>query len=70
MKKILTERFLIGMALGVIFGLSVGLWSFGNFMGLLQDCAVGILLGGCIGLLFPKKALTWVVELLGKIGVP
>jgi hypothetical protein len=37
-------------------------------MGLLQDCAVGILLGGCIGLLFPKKALTWVVELFGKIG--
>ena len=70
MTKPLTERFLIGMTIGFMFGFSIGLWSFGSFMGLLQDCAVGILLGGFIGLLFPKKALTWVLEFLWKGGVP
>jgi len=68
MKKILTERFLIGMTIGFMFGCSIGLWSLGSFMGLIQDCLVGSFVGGCVGLLFSKKALTWVLEFLGKGG--
>ena len=70
MKKLLTERFFCGMALGIIIGFSFGLYSFGSFMEVVKCCLVGGFFGGCIGLLFPKKALTWLVELLGKIGVP
>jgi hypothetical protein len=68
MKKIFAERFLIGMTIGFMFGFSNGLWSLGSFIGLIQDCLVGSFVGGCVGLLFTKKALTWVLELFGKIG--
>jgi len=68
MKKIFAERFLIGMTTGFMFGFSIGLWSLGSFMGLIQDCLVGSFVGGFVGLLFTKKALTWVMELFGKIG--
>lgn len=68
MKKILTERFLIGMTIGFVFGFFIGLWSLGSFIGLIQDSLVGSFAGGCFGLLFTKKALTWLLELFGKIG--
>jgi hypothetical protein len=68
MKKILTERFLIGMAFGFLCGVSIGLLSLGSFMGLVQDCLVGSFAGGCVGLLFTQKAITRVRKLLGKMG--
>jgi hypothetical protein len=70
MTKILAERFFCGMALGMIIGFSFGLYSFGSFLEVVKCCVVGGLLGGCVGLLFPKKAIVWVLEFLGKGGVP
>jgi hypothetical protein len=66
MMKLLADRFLIGMALGFLIGFSLGLNSFGSFVSVLQYCVVGTMIGGCIGLLIPKKALLWVLEIIGK----
>ena len=68
MIKLLADRFLIGMALGFLIGFSWGLYSFGSFMSLLQYCLVGTMIGGCVGLLIPKKALLWILEIIG-IGI-
>jgi hypothetical protein len=63
MKKILTERFIIGMAFGIIVGLSSSMAPGGEP---LQYAVVGGLVGGCVGVLFTKKALTWFLEVIGK----
>ena len=68
MKKILGERFLIGMAFGFLCGISIGLMSSGSFMGLVQDGLVGSFAGGFVGLLFSQKAITRVRKFLETMG--
>lgn len=62
MRKLLAERFLVGMVLGGFIGLSCGLWPLGSFLNLFWSCVVGGVAGGFVGLLFPKKAMIWVFE--------